>query len=97
MMRMVFATVAALTGVFTGVTIAGVAFTPVPARAYEAPWCAVTSKGNGNAYWDCQYASIEQCQPHVVGGDRGWCNPNPGFIAGPADHRPPAKRRARPS
>ena len=28
-----------------------------PAKAYEAPWCAVISDG----YWDCQYRSIEEC------------------------------------
>jgi len=88
MIRIVIGTVA---------TLAGVAFAPSSAKAFEAPWCAVTSKGNGNAYWDCQYGSIEQCQPNVVGADRGWCNPNPNFIAGRADPRLSTKRRGRPS
>jgi hypothetical protein len=89
MIRLIFATA-------TVAVFAGVAFNSKPVKAYEAPWCAVTSKGNGNAYWDCQYSSIEKCQPNVVGADRGWCNPNPYFVAGPTDHRPSAKRRARP-
>jgi hypothetical protein len=50
------------------------------ARAYTAPWCAVTNHGNGSMYWDCQYSSIEQCRPSVLGGNRGWCNPNPYFV-----------------
>jgi hypothetical protein len=86
MTRMIFAAV---------VILACAAFDQGPAKAYEAPWCAVTSKGTGNAYWDCQYGSIEECRPNVIGADRGWCNPNPAFVAGPAEHRPSAKRRAR--
>ena len=88
MTRMIFAAVAVL---------AGVAFDLQPAKAYEAPWCAVISKGTGNAYWDCQYRSIEECRPNVVGGDRGWCNPNPYFVANlPTEHRRSANRRPRP-
>ena len=90
MARMIFATA-------TVAVLAGMTFGSEPAKAYEAPWCAVTSKGTGNAYWDCQYATIEACRPHVVGGDRGWCNPNPGYVAGPMDRRPSKKRRARAS
>jgi uncharacterized protein DUF3551 len=86
MTRIIFAAVAVL---------AGVAFGPGPAKAYEAPWCAVTSKGNGNAYWDCQYGSIDACRPNVIGADRGWCNPNPNFVGYPAEHRSSAKRRYR--
>jgi hypothetical protein len=52
-----------------------------PAKAYTAPWCAVINLGTATAYWDCRYGSIEQCQPNVLAGNRGWCNPNPYFVA----------------
>ena len=35
--------------------------------------------GTGNMYWDCQYPSLEACVPHVVAGNRGFCNPNPRY------------------
>jgi hypothetical protein len=50
-----------------------------PAQAGGAPWCAVTDVGTGNMYWDCQYPSLEACVPHVVAGNRGFCNPNPRY------------------
>ena len=53
---------------------------PAQAAGY-APWCAVSDYGRGNAYWDCQYASIEQCRPHILAGNRGFCNPNPAWAA----------------
>jgi hypothetical protein len=64
-------------------------------RAIEnAPWCAVTNKGNGNTYWDCQYRTFAECAPNVVSGDRGFCNPTPYFVAGPAARAHSEKRRA---
>jgi hypothetical protein len=57
----------------------------------NAPWCAVISLGNGSTYWDCQYASIEQCRPNVLAGNRGFCNPNPYFVAQPQPVRRHAK------
>ena len=62
------------------VALAAVAFALQPAMAYEAPWCAVTSGGDGDVHWDCQYRSIEECRPNVLAGNRGWCNPNPYFV-----------------
>ena len=58
-----------------------------PAQAYEAPWCAVIGLGHGDAYWDCQYGSLEQCVPTILAGNRGFCNQNPAYT-GPA----PVKR-----
>lgn len=58
-----------------------------PARAYEAPWCAVHSFGENGAYWDCRYGTLDQCIPYVLSGNRGFCNPNPAY-AGPV----PVKR-----
>jgi len=64
------------------------------AEAYENAWCAVISEG----YWDCQYRSIEECRPNVLAGTRGWCNPNPYFVAQdrPTEHGRNHKRQARP-
>jgi hypothetical protein len=65
--------------------IAAVSFDLHPARAAGvAPWCAVISMGRGDAYWDCQYSSVEQCVPNVLAGNRGFCNPNPAW-SGSAD------------
>lgn len=61
------------------VLTAVVAFWGRPALAYEAPWCAVIETGTSNAYWDCQYNSIEACRSHVLAGNRGFCNPNPRY------------------
>ncbi|MGB9219522.1 MAG: DUF3551 domain-containing protein [Pseudolabrys sp.] len=80
--RMILATVIAL---------AASVFGRHPAKAYEAPWCAVTSEG----YWDCQYRSIEECRPNVLVGNRGWCNPSPYYVVGSAEQRQTRKRRAR--
>ena len=70
MTRKIFAAVIALT------PLVG----PLPAAAYEAPWCAVLGMGKG-VDRDCQYATFEACRPNVLAGNRGWCNPNPYFIA----------------
>ena len=43
----------------------------------DAPWCAVVEVGTGAVEWLCQYRSVEECAPHVVAGDRGFCNLNP--------------------
>ena len=88
-MRMVLAAAAFITAL-------GFGFNPAAAR--EAPWCAVVGNGPGNAYWDCQYNSIEECRPNVIAGLRGFCNPNPRFereYVPARAHRVRAKRHAR--
>lgn len=62
---------------------AWLAFGPQPAAAdyYGAPWCAVVAAGDGDMQWHCEYQSIEDCRPNVLAGNRGWCNPNPYFVA----------------
>jgi Protein of unknown function (DUF3551) len=77
--------------------IAGVALVAVllearPVQAYEGPWCAVVSHGNSSVYEDCQYPSFEACRPNVLAGNRGFCNPNPRWVA---SYDPGAKPRAR--
>ena len=83
MARVIFAAVVALVSLAFGLW---------PAAAYEAPWCAVSKDGD---HWDCQYSSLEDCRPNVLAGNRGWCNPNPYFVAEPTGHSPSQKRRAR--
>ncbi len=66
----------------TAVILATTPFGERPAQAYVAPWCAVISLGDGDAYWDCQYRSLEECVPNVLAGNRGFCNPNPAYRGG---------------
>jgi hypothetical protein len=54
---------------------------PAAAQYYtQAPWCAVVSTGAGDVRWECIYRSIQECQPNVLAGNRGFCNPNPYFV-----------------
>jgi hypothetical protein len=75
-------------------------FVPQSAAAdyYGAPWCAVIAMGDGDMQWDCEYRSIEECRPNVLAGNRGWCNPNPTFVASdrPTEQRHHRKRQVRP-
>jgi hypothetical protein len=63
------------------VILAGAAFGIQPAQAQSGHgrWCAVINLGPGDAYWDCQYNTVEQCVPNVLAGNRGFCNYNPYF------------------
>ena len=80
--------------------LASLAFGLQPAAAdyYGAPWCAVIAMGDGDMQWDCEYRSVEDCRPNVLAGNRGWCNPNPSFVAAnvSAERRHHRKHRARP-
>ena len=58
----------------------------------DAPWCAVKNFG-GDVVWDCEYRTVEECVPHVIAGDRSFCNLNP--WPGPATPAPRADRRKR--
>ena len=80
------------------ITVAALVFGLQPAKASEAPWCAVISFGTGSAYWDCQYRSFEDCygRGNILAGNRGFCNPSPYYVANAKEQRRPAKRRARP-
>lgn len=71
----------------TAVATAVMSFDVPPARAYEAPWCAVIDIGPGGVYWDCQYRSLEECAPNVLAGNRGFCNPNPAYSGPPPKAR----------
>ncbi|MGA7334056.1 MAG: hypothetical protein WBX77_20330 [Pseudolabrys sp.] len=63
--------------------------TPAVAQYYaSAPRCAVISLGAGDVHWECMY---EECRSTILAGKRGFCNPNPYFVAAPQ-----RSRRARP-
>jgi hypothetical protein len=57
----------------------------------NAPWCAVQNLGAGDVVWDCEFRTVEACAPHVITGNRGFCNINPSFVppasATPTRHR----------
>ena len=74
----------------TAVAIAALALGQCPAAAREAPWCAVVND-IGDMTWYCQYNSVEECEPHVLAGNRGICNPNPRY------HAPEQLRRKHPA
>jgi hypothetical protein len=89
MTHMIFAAIAALTGVFFGLQ---------PAQANQASWCAVIELSKGSAYWDCQYSSFDDCyhRGNILAGNRGFCNHSPYYVVNAAGHTRSAKRRARP-
>ncbi len=51
----------------------------------DARWCEVKNLGS-DVVWNCQYSTVEECTPHVIAGDRSFCNLNPYWrdIATPA-------------
>ena len=75
--------------------LASISFDPVHAEGALAPYCAVISLGTGSVYWDCQYYSFEDCyrRGNILGGNRGFCNPSPYYVAGPAQQ---TRKHARP-
>jgi hypothetical protein len=60
----------------------------------NAPWCAVQNFGAGEVVWDCEYRSVEECQPQVIAGNRGFCNPNPSWTP-PLSVAPSHRKRHR--
>jgi hypothetical protein len=76
---------------------AGLAFSACTAHAGSfgnAPWCAVQNLGAGDVVWDCEFRTVEACVPHVIAGNRGFCNLNPSFVP-PAYATPPIRHRKR--
>ena len=60
----IYATAVRLIRPLAVVSAAALYFNVPVSRAFaDAPWCAVTNKGTGNMYWDCQYNSFEACVP----------------------------------
>jgi len=80
MLRAALFTSAVMTALLAPPTVASAQYGP-------APWCAVLNTGNGAVYWDCQYESAAACAPHVISGNRGFCNRNPAYGARRDDER----------
>jgi hypothetical protein len=77
----------------TAGAVSALGFEVPAAHAFgDAPWCAVIEIGSGEIYWDCQYRTVEQCVPHVLAGNRGFCNLNP---YGPGPSAPVAVHQRR--
>jgi Protein of unknown function (DUF3551) len=56
----------------------GLAISASKAGLYgDSPWCAVMDQGGGELTWDCEFDSIEDCMPAIIGGNRGFCSRNP--------------------
>jgi hypothetical protein len=80
----------------TGVILAaaGLAFSIGAADAGSfgnAPRRAVQNLGAGDV--DCEFRSAAECAPHVIAGNRGFCNINPSFV--PPPYAAPIKHRNR--
>jgi hypothetical protein len=43
----------------------------------HAQWCAVTNNGGGDLMWECVFDTVEECQPFILAGNRGFCSLNP--------------------
>jgi hypothetical protein len=67
---------AAVVAIFCAAILGG-ATASRAATVGNAPWCAVINMGDGDVIWDCEYATVEQCVPNVLAGNRGFCNVNP--------------------
>jgi hypothetical protein len=56
----------------------------------HAQWCAVTDNGGGDIMWECVYDSVDECQPFILAGNRGFCSRNPYW---PGSNESPALQR----
>lgn len=43
----------------------------------DEKWCAVSNDGGDSLNWDCEYATVPDCEPAVTSGNRGFCAINP--------------------
>lgn len=58
----------------------------------DQKWCAVTNDGAAAINWDCEYETVADCQPAIIGGNRGYCAVNP-YYRPPEPAPPPAPQR----
>ena len=72
-----------------GVALLSVSISPLNAEASGAPWCAVSAWGDGDVPWACNYRSFEECyrKGNTLAGNRGFCSPNPSYVANPTELR----------
>ncbi|MGH6684485.1 MAG: DUF3551 domain-containing protein, partial [Pseudolabrys sp.] len=63
--------------------IAVMAFEPRPAQAFgNGAWCTAVTMGH-SVIKSCQYRTFEECYPNILGGNRGFCEPNPDWYGRP--------------
>jgi hypothetical protein len=84
--------ISALTAAGLLAAVMGAGVPAAQAGSYgNAPWCAVQNLGAGDVVWDCEFRTAEACAPHVIAGNRGFCNINPSFVpptsVAPIKHR----------
>ena len=53
---------------------------PAAAQYYTQALVRGRFHGRRRRRWECIYRSIQECQPNVLAGNRGFCNPNPYFV-----------------
>ena len=72
-----------------GAALLLVSISPLNAEASGAPWCAVSAWGDGDVPWACKYRSFEECyhKGNTLAGNRGFCSPNPSYVANPTELR----------
>jgi len=67
-------------GLFVGLIVATLYTGSEPASARgNGAWCARTNTGAGRVDENCGFKSIEACRRWVLGGNRGFCSPNPAY------------------
>jgi hypothetical protein len=67
----------ALGAVVIGIALLGQTTTGLAQYYGDLPWCAVINETDGEVIWLCQYRTFDECQPTLIGGNRGFCNVNP--------------------
>ena len=76
--------------------IAAATFLDVAAsRAYDGPWCAQYALGLGGVVENCSMRSFAMSHQEIIGGNRGFCFPNPRWQGNsrPGGARPRAYRK----
>ena len=68
-----------------------------PAQAQyqgKGRWCATVYFGVDGSQSDCSFNTIDQCSPHVIAGNKGFCELNPHWQGDrPARARKPNRKR----
>lgn len=88
MRRLIFAATGAAAAI--GLFVLSLTFAATSGQAAtwgHAQWCAVTNNGGDNLMWECVYDTVEECQPFILAGNRGFCSRNP-YWRGPNQPQP---------
>jgi hypothetical protein len=84
--------------ILAAAVLAGAFCVAIPAsRAYQIgneKWCAVTDNAGDVMMWDCEFETVEDCQPAVIVGTRDFFSLNPSYRPPP---QPPPQPQPQPS